>query len=368
MHRNKENFLPREITLHLTENCNLRCKMCYFFGETGLYSNSYLVKEPKIMDFELLKKIISELRAYHPFYSLFGGEPLTYPSLEELLLEIKKAGSIVDIPTNGTLLKQQAEMLVRTKVDSIRISLDGPQFINDIQRGKGSYKKAVAGIRELYNEKRKINAKKPMISIIYTVTKDNYKSVEKLFLEEFNLEIIDWVTIQMQNFITEEMGKNYAEFLKTEFEIVSDDYWRTLVRSPRNFDEIDVIELSHQVARVCQKFKNLGKNYLLLPPTFSPENLKAYLEAKWDNMVDLYQKCLSPWVATDITASGDVAPCHIFYDLVMGNLYNNNLKEIWNGENFQRFRDYIEQNKFMSICPGCCIFYLSGKRLKHQRN
>jgi len=115
--------------------------MCYFWGETGTSSNDLSGKKPAVMDFELANKIISELSSVTPFYSLFGGEPLTYPYLEELIIRIKNAGSIVDTPTNGTLLANNAAMLVRTGFDSIRVSLDGPQDVNDLQRGKGVMRK-----------------------------------------------------------------------------------------------------------------------------------------------------------------------------------------------------------------------------------
>jgi len=340
--------------------------MCYFFGETGCYSNDHSGKKPEVMEYDLAKKIIAESKPSRPSYSLFGGEPLIYPHLEDLILEIKRAGSIVDTPTNGTLLVNHAAMLVKTKFDFIRVSLDGPREINNIQRGKDSYERALAGINALDYEKQKVGAKKPNIGIIYTVTNENYSSIEKFFIEDFNLEPIDRITIQMQNFITEEMGVNYAQFLKSEFGIESERYWRAMVRSIEDFDEIDKVELVLQVKKVCDYLQKLGKSYLLLPPTFSHENLGAYLEAKWNKMTNLYQSCIVPWTATDITASGDVAPCHVFYDLVMGNLYENSLEDIWNGEKFQKFRNYLEHNKFLSICPGCCILYLSGKRLKHR--
>jgi len=302
--------------------------MCYFWGETGTSSNNLSGKKPAVMDFELAKKIISELSSVTPFYSLFGGEPLTYPFLEELIIRIKKTGSIVDTPTNGTLLAKNASMLVRIGFDSIRVSLDGPQDVNDIQRGKGSYAKAIKGIETLYNEREKAGKKKPTISLIYTITNDNYTSLEKLFLEDLDLNKIDWVTIQMQNFLTESMGKSYAKFLKSEFGISSDKYWKSMVRSPEDFANIDTEELSRQVKRVIAKLCSMHKNYLLLPPTFSQVNIKAYLGAKWEEMTDIYKTCLSPLTSIDITASGDVAPCHIFYDLVLGNLNEKKICDI----------------------------------------
>jgi len=333
--------------------------MCYFWGETGTSSNDMSGKNPAVMDFELAKNIISELSPVTPFYSLFGGEPLTYPHLEELIIRIKNAGSIVDTPTNGTLLTKNASMLVRTGFD-----LDGPQEANDLQRGKGSYVKAIKGIETLYNEREKAGGKKPIISLIYTITEDNYNSIEKLFLDDLDLTKIDWVTIQMQNFLTESMGKSYAKFLRAEFGISSDKYWKAMVRSPEDFANIDTEELSRQVKSVIAKLGAIHKNYMLLPPTFSIVNIKAYLGAKWEEMTDVYKTCLSPLISIDITASGDVAPCHIFYDLVLGNLNEKTISDIWNGDKFQKFRSYFSQNNLLPICSGCCILYLSGKKLR----
>ena len=356
--------LPTSATLHLTENCNLRCKMCYFWGDTGSSSTDLTDRKLEIMDFALAKKVISELNSVNAFYSLFGGEPLTYPYLEDLILEIKKASATVDTPTNGTLLDKNAEMLVRTGFDSIRVSLDGPQEANDVQRGKGSYAKAMKGIETLYEEREKTGKKNPVISIIYTVTEANCSSVEKLFLEELDLKKIDWVTIQMQNYLTEGMGEAYAELLESEFGISSDKYWKAMVRSPEDFVDIDTEELARQVKNTIEVLISMGKNYLLLPPTFSASNVKAYLGAKWEEMTDKYKACLSPWTSIDITATGDVAPCHIFYDLVMGNLNNKSINEIWNGEKFQKFRNYFIKNSLLPVCSGCCILYLSGKRFR----
>ncbi|MBY9018538.1 MAG: SPASM domain-containing protein, partial [Candidatus Lokiarchaeota archaeon] len=109
------------------------------------------------------------------------------------------------------------------------------------------------------------------------------------------------------------------------------------------------------------------KNLLLLPPTFSPNNLKAYLKADWNGMKDQYNKCYSPFVSADIVANGDVAPCHVFYDLVMGNLHEQSISEIWNGSRYTKFRNMMKQQTFMPICSGCCILYLSGKKARKRK-
>ena len=359
--------LPRNITLHLTENCNLRCRMCYFWGESGCYSTRDSKSQPETLEFDLIKTIIQDLTPAKPSYSLFGGEPLLYPQFEELVEEIKKGGSYVDTPTNGTLIAKNAQMLIRTGFDSVRVSLDGTKKINDKQRGNGSYERALKGIETLYHEKERTKSKNPNISIIYTVTPANFDVIEEFFLHDLNLDYIDWVTIQMQNFLTQEMGDSYAKLLKLEFGEESDAYWRALVRSIDEFDSIDIYELTKQVKVVEDVLFKKKKNLLLLPPTFSPNNLKAYLKADWNGMKDQYNKCYSPFVSADIVANGDVAPCHVFYDLVMGNLHEQSISEIWNGSRYTKFRNMMKQQTFMPICSGCCILYLSGKKARKRK-
>jgi len=359
--------LPRNITLHLTENCNLRCKICYYWGETGAYSTSQTNQKPKTLNFEIIRNLIRELAIVKPTYSLFGGEPLLYPYFEELIDEIKKNNSFVNTPTNGTLLSDNAELLVKKEFDLVRVSLDGPRDINDKMRGVGSYEKAIQGINDLFEVKEKNKAKKPLIDIIYTVTPDNFMVIEEFFLQDLDISKLDRITIQMQNYITKQMGEDYAEFLSSEFGIQSDTYWKGLVRLPSEFNKIDRTELSKQVNRVRTYYSSQNKYAVLLPPTFSSQNLEAYLTSNWDQMTDVYEKCIIPWVSTEIVANGDVAPCHIFYDLVLGNLYENSITDIWNGEKYKKFRDYMELKKFMPICPGCCILYLAGKKLRKKR-
>lgn len=352
--------LPASVSIQLTEACNLRCKMCYEWGEKGGYGESSSRRKPASLDIAVLKQLVRDLTPARPMYDLFGGEPLVYPDLEEFILAVKEAGSSVDTPTNGTLLKRHAAMLVRTGFDSVRVSIDGPQEVNDVQRGRGSYERAMKGIEMLDREKQKAGSLTPAISIIFTITRNNYDSIEQFFLHELNLSAIDWVTIQMQNYITAPMGLAYARLLEKEFGITSDRYWKGLVGSPDDFRDIDSGEVARQVNNVSDVLQQMGKNVLLLPPTFSPDNLRSYLGAKWTKMSDMYRSCPIPWSAADITATGDVAPCHIFYDLTMGNVYKDSFENIWNGRRYLSFRSYMEKSGLMPICHGCCILYLAG--------
>jgi radical SAM protein with 4Fe4S-binding SPASM domain len=343
--------------------------MCYFWGESGSYSKSK--GKPKVLDFDILKGLIEELANTESkqFYSLFGGEPLTYPHLEELVLTIKNTKGFIDTPTNGILLAENAKMFVRTGFDQVRVSLDGTQEINDYQRGRGSYEKVLNGINELHFEKQRLGFTRPRIGILFTITKNNFQSIEDFFLNNPDLDLNNLysVTFQMQNFITEEMGNEYENFLNTEFGIYSEKKWKGLVRDIEELKDINVSLVSNQVNIVFTELKKSNVSSIFLPPTYSPENLSAYLKADWHNMVDLYETCPSPWSGVEITASGEVTPCHIFHDFILGNLYESNFSDIWNGEKYTKFLDFMKNNKFMPICNiGCCILYIAGKQIANR--
>jgi len=340
--------------------------MCYFWGESGAYTK--IKSKPKVLDFDILKRLVEELTDTEskPFYSLFGGEPLTYPHLEDLVLAIKDTKAFIDTPTNGILLAEYAKMLVRSGFDQIRVSLDGSQEINDYQRGKGSYEKALNGINELHYEKQKAKVDTPRIGILFTITKSNFQNIEDFFLNnpDLDLDSLYSVTFQMQNFITEEMGKQFENFLNTEFGIFSEKKWKGLVRYTEEFKSIEVTAISSQVNKVFDKFRKQNIKTLFLPPTYSPENLSAYLKADWQNMIDQYESCPVPWVGCEITASGKVAPCHVFHDFTLGNLKESSFMEVWNGDKYTKFRRYMKKNKFMPLCNiGCCILYIAGRQI-----
>jgi len=51
--------------------------------------------------------------------------------------------------------------------------------------------------------------------------------------------------------------------------------------------------------------------------------------------------CEYPWTSMSIMADGSVVPCTQDYDceMVMGNVREQSLKKIWNGEKYRRFRE-----------------------------
>lgn len=66
--------------------------------------------------------------------------------------------------------------------------------------------------------------------------------------------------------------------------------------------------------------------------------------------------CDWPWRQIVIHWNGNVVPCCCDYngEMVMGNVYEKTVLEIWNGEAFQNFRKkHIENRKLIKFCENC---------------
>lgn len=137
----------RNIFLHVTRACNLRCSYCYLAaGQPD--RNELRTAE--------LTRLWSQIVAVRPRKVVFtGGEPLLRPDLCTLLAGLKLADPehlvLRCLNTNGCLVTRElAEALVGL-ADEVRVSVDGLGERNNLQRGEGSFEAAVRALQTLYS-------------------------------------------------------------------------------------------------------------------------------------------------------------------------------------------------------------------------
>ena len=120
---------PRFISLTITNRCNLRCRMCGQWSIEGYMNNNKTALKDELT-LEDWKRIVDELAENHIESLLIrGGEPFSFPGIMELLKYINSKGIFVSIDTNGTLLKNYDEDIIRLGKVHITISVDGPEEI-----------------------------------------------------------------------------------------------------------------------------------------------------------------------------------------------------------------------------------------------
>jgi len=138
----------------------------------------HLTRSPQNMNFELYKKIVSEVAELGiPHVRLFlFGEPLLYPKLIDAIRFAKNAGiKYVDFNTNANLLSQEmAHKIADSGLDEIVFSVDGfSKETYESIRIKGNYDKCIKNIEYFLGLLKEENIK--MTTLIQTINFDAIK-------------------------------------------------------------------------------------------------------------------------------------------------------------------------------------------------
>jgi radical SAM protein with 4Fe4S-binding SPASM domain len=140
------------VQMHLTERCNLACSHCY--QEEGHPPGEMSLKEVHAAVSEIAGTIRTWSELYDipfsPSFNITGGEPLLRNDLEDILRLTADDGFAIFLLTNGTLVEPKtAKMLARIPVKGVQVSLEGPEKVHDMIRGKHSFASAMKGANEL---------------------------------------------------------------------------------------------------------------------------------------------------------------------------------------------------------------------------
>ena len=114
--------IPGKLTLELTPECNLYCKMCYVRLDKSEMKN---IGQLLTAD-EWIKITRDAVNLGSLFIMITGGEPLLHPEFEKIYTEISKMGCRICLLTNGVHVTDKVlEMLVKYPPSSMLLTLYG---------------------------------------------------------------------------------------------------------------------------------------------------------------------------------------------------------------------------------------------------
>lgn len=128
---------PFQMTFSLTNRCNFRCDYCEI----------PLQKRDEMSTDEWRRAMDEFIDGGMGRASLIGGEPLLRKDAGELIAHLKGRGVHTAMNTNGWFVRDRLEEV--SKLDVACVTLDGPREVNDAQRHKGSYDRALEAIELL---------------------------------------------------------------------------------------------------------------------------------------------------------------------------------------------------------------------------
>ena len=345
--------VPSLIVLQLLEQCNLRCTMCYEWGQHGSFHDK---DKLATLDIDVALRIINECGVYHPKFEFFGGEPLLYPDVWRLIQCCRDNGCELAFSTNGTVLEKYARQLVEHAPTRLWVSLDGTSAINNQQRGRGVFERAMSGLKAVAEMKAIKQSRYPELGITYVVTPLNFHCVEAFFLEQLDLNAIDCVSIELQSYLTQAQSDAYRVLLAERFAVKQAVCAQPYVRDVGFFQGIDIVSLTQQLSAIASVCQQRGIVFHCQPNVISVENIEHYFSANWQQLSEYKTRCAVPWLTAEISARGEVSTCHSFYDVSLGNVYQDSLLTIWRGEKTKQWREYL-RTALLPVCTACCRYY-----------
>ena len=333
-----------QISLKIVNSCNLRCKTCGQWGETGYNHEKSAEEIREIVPYETYRAMVDEVAHLRPFYYIWGGEPYLYPDIMPLMEHMKRRKSAVGIVTNGTMMAKTADRLVRAGVDMLMLSVDGIGAVhNEIRQEPRAWEMMMEGLDAVMEEKKKQGSVRPYVNVLATISRDNVGHLQDI--ADWGVERgIDLLTYYYSWFTNEENGEKHHEEMQRRFDVTPESWKGYLF-----FKGLDTDALQEEVRAISSRKWPFP---LLFIPDLKTEEIPQY----YGDPTRLfgYGNCIQPWVVTEIMPNGDVATCRDYPDYVCGNIQKDPLLTVWNNDRYRKFRLSLRDDGLLPICSRCC--------------
>ncbi len=319
--------------ISLTNRCNLKCEYCY--ASSG--DENKILSELSLDTYKLLFEQLDKMNVHR--ISLTGGEPLLRKDFFEILNEAQKYKFAIIINSNGILINDSiACKLKNYRFDRICITIDGSSSkTHDVIRGKGTFLKALQGIRSL----QKYNLP---VSTLFTLNKNNIN------------DLIDTIKLN------EALGINYMSVMvmcptgraAKGALLINKESWYPIF-----------LQLSEMKSR-----NEIKINFKIVPPNEGNVFWLFYFPLKYYNRLDLLKywnqdyenseecnlSCQAGIKSISIMCNGDVYGCDLMIgidEFKAGNILRNTIDDIWNNSTaFNKLRN-IEKKDLKGKCYQC---------------
>lgn len=346
----------RQVSLRLTDLCNLRCHTCGQWGDNG-----YLIGRPMAdlvrsevapeRYIELLQDLVQH--GHRPGIYLWGGEPMLYRGLVDLVEAATKLGLPTSIATNGTKLAENAGRLAGAPMFLVQVSIDGADAASHnacrpgANRSADNYATIVGALDALCSERARRNARLPILAGLCTINRLNADRLVDVY--DAFAGRVDVMVFYLSWWIDEEAAAEHTRQFVNRFGTAPTRHigwiggWR-----PSDYEG-----LSRQLTALCRKATtSKGPGVVIIPHVTGARELERYYT---DHSATFgYDRCTSIYRAVEINANGDMSPCRDYHDYVVGNVKTHSITELWNSEAYRRFRRSVHQDGLMPVCTRCC--------------
>lgn len=346
----------RQVSIRLTDLCDLRCHTCGQWGDNGYLvgrAMPELVRDQVTPEryIALLQDLVEH--GHRPGVYFWGGEPMLYRGLVDIVEAAAELGLPTTIATNGFRLAEKAEHLVKAPMFLVQVSIDGPdpQSHNACRPGANpatdNFATVVAGLDALKEERAARDAKLPILAGLCTINARNADRLVDIY--DAFADRLDLLVFYLSWWIDEDAASQHTLDFLHRFGTMPTRHlgwiggWR-----PTDFEG-----LSQQLSTLRRKsMTSKGPAVMIMPHLTDAKALERYYT---DHSATFgHDRCRSIYRAVEINANGNMSPCRDYNDYVVGNVKTHSITELWDSEAYRRFRNSLEQKGLMPVCTRCC--------------
>lgn len=289
--------------IELTSKCNERCVHCYI---------PHKYKVNSISD-EMFYSTLDQLNKMKVLsVTLSGGEPMCHPHFKEYLKAAKKYDFYVNILSNLTLLDDEIIQIMKDgNVSSVQVSLYSmiPEHHDAITKLQGSFEKTKNAILKLIENDIPLHVSCPTMK----GNKNDYKDVMKWCHEHKVRAQTDYIIMAEYNHETENLA-----------------------------NRLSVDEAGDVIKSILEEDVNYQKS--ILNPDFEKKcELNQFNPERRLCGVGISSCCM--------VANGNVYPCAGWQGMVLGNLKDDTLQNIW--QNSEKIK-WLRSLKMKDLGDGKC--------------
>jgi radical SAM protein with 4Fe4S-binding SPASM domain len=318
--------LPTNLYFEVTNRCNLPCQTCV---------RTFNLHEPERDPLpHELKQAAAALPTLRRIVLHGIGEPLLNKNLPEMIRFAKGHGAWVLFNSNGVLLDRAwQDTLIDCGLDELRISIDAatPETFRRI-RGAPVFDRIVTNLQHFVARKVERGVAHPKLSLWMVAMRGNLAELPALVDLAADIGVPE---VYFQRLVYNALGvaqKGQSLHGETEGEVAA------------------IIE------DAMRRSEKRGVTLRASGATTPLESLQATDEPR------PWSRCQRPWDTTYVTAHGKVLPCCIapfahrdFQSLVLGDLNEQSLEEVWHGERYQEFRRRHQSDEPHPCCRTCGV-------------
>ncbi len=320
-----------------TLRCNLACKMCY--------QGDFREDESGIKELTLDQIVAVYDRVKVADTKLVGSEIFMRKDIYDLLEYLWKRRIPTSLMTNGTLIgAKDVDRLRRyDNIDWIGFSIDGSEGVHNAIRGRPyAFARTVKAIKETLPYFT--------VSVNGVILKENLDDLASV------LRLCKEIGIPFVHYIFEEVYTKFdvrltQKILQDRMGWGSNDY--EICANVREDFDYSFDDLSYAIESLKREGRRLGVYPVFSPDVWSRRLPEYYGGTAPDGLHLVCAKLVSDTPTFRLDHLGNVHHCGVIRR-PFGNLLEQSIEEIWNSDEYQRYRRLLMDKRLLPICKRCC--------------